>query len=106
MRPTITIAVGNATRSFTRAELLLRPDATTINVARDVAYRAPMTYRTVQVASLLAGMMLPPDSAIEAVALNGFVAQLPPDLVLNTDESRAVAWLAIEPADQPWPPIP
>jgi hypothetical protein len=51
-------------------------------------------------------MTLPADSVIEAVALDGFIAQLPLDLVLNTDESRAVAWLAIEPADHPWPPIP
>ena len=41
-----------------------------------------------------------------AVALDRLVAQLPPDLVLNTDESNAVAWLAIEPADHPLPPIP
>ena len=70
------------------------------------AYRVPMTYRAVPVASLLAGITLPPDGAIEAVALNGFVAQLPPDLVRNTDASKAVAWLAIEPADHPWPPFP
>jgi mono/diheme cytochrome c family protein len=104
--PTITITVGNNTRSFTRGELLARPDATTIEVARDVTYRMPVSYRAVRVASLLAGMTLPPDSVIEAVALDGFVAQLPPDLVLNTDNSKAVAWLAIESSDHPWPPIP
>jgi len=104
--PTITVTVGNDTRSFTRGELLVRRDATTIEVARDVTYRMPMTYRAVPVASLLAGMTLPPDNVIEAVALDGFIAQLPLDLVLNTDESEAVAWLAIEPPDHPWPPIP
>ena len=104
--PTISITVADATRSFTRAELLARPDATTIEVVRDITYRVPMTYRAVPVASLLAGMTLPPDSAIEAVTLDGFIAQLPPDLVLNTDKGKAVAWLAIEPADHPWPPIP
>jgi mono/diheme cytochrome c family protein len=104
--PTITVTVGNDTRSFTRGELLARSETTTIQVARDVTYRAPMTYRAVPVASLLAGMALPHDSVVEAVALNGFIAQLPPDLLLNTDERRAVAWLAIEPPDRPWPPIP
>jgi hypothetical protein len=39
-----------------------------------------MTYRSVPVASLLAGMTIPHDSVLQAVALNGFVAQLPPDL--------------------------
>jgi mono/diheme cytochrome c family protein len=84
----------------------VRPEATTIEVVRDVTYHVPMTYRAVPVASLVAGMTLPPDSVIEAVTLDGFIAQLPPDLVLNADESKAVAWLAIEPADHPWPQIP
>ena len=43
---------------------------------------------------------------IEAVALDGFAAQLPLDLITNTDPAKAVAWLAVEPADQPWPPLP
>jgi mono/diheme cytochrome c family protein len=103
--PTLSITVGKETRSFTRAELLARADAATIQLTRDVAYRGPMTYRAVPVAALLAGMTLPHDSVIEAVALNGFVAQLPPDLLLNTDEGTAVAWLAIEVAEHPWPPI-
>jgi mono/diheme cytochrome c family protein len=104
--PTITVTIGKDTRSFTRAELLARADAATIQVARDVAYRGPMTYRAVPVAALLAGMTLPRDSVIQAVALNGFVAQLPPDILLNTDERTAIAWLAIEVAEHPWPPIP
>jgi mono/diheme cytochrome c family protein len=104
--PTITVAVANDTRSFTRDELLVRPDAIIIEVVHDVTYRAPMTFRAVPVASLLAGMKPPSDSVIEVVTLDGFITQLPTHLVLNTDESKAVAWLAIEPADHPWPPIP
>jgi mono/diheme cytochrome c family protein len=104
--PTITVTMADDTRSFTRGELLVRPDATTIEVARDVTYRVPMTYRAVPVASLLAGMTVPPDSVIEAVTLDGFIAQLPPDLILNTDAGEAVAWLAIEPTEHPWPKIP
>jgi hypothetical protein len=42
---------------------------------------------------------------IETVALDGFITQLPSDLLLKTDENKAVAWLAFEPAEQPWPPI-
>jgi mono/diheme cytochrome c family protein len=104
--PTITATVANDTRSFTRDELLVRPDAIIIEVVHDVTYRMPMTFRAVPVASLLAGMKPPSDSVIEVVTLDGFITQLPTDLVLNTDESKAVAWLAIEPADHPWPPIP
>ncbi len=100
--PTITVTVGGETRTFTRDQLLARPDATTIQVPFDITYRVPMAYRAVPVASLLDGMTLPPESVIEAIALDGFIAQLPLDLVLNKDESKAVAWLAIEPADHPW----
>jgi hypothetical protein len=104
--PTITVTVGGETRTFTRDQLLARPDATTIQVPFDITYRVPMAYRAVPVASLLDGMTLPPESVIEAIALDGFIAQLPLDLVLNKDESKAVAWLAIEPADHPWPHVP
>jgi hypothetical protein len=48
-QPTITVTAGNDTRSFTRAKLLARPDAATIEMARDVTYRVPMTYRAVPV---------------------------------------------------------
>ena len=46
------------------------------------------------------------DSVIETVALDGFAAQLPLDLITNTDPAKAVAWLAVEPADAPWLPLP
>jgi hypothetical protein len=104
--PAITVTVGGETRTFTRDQLLARPDAANTQVPFDITYRVPMTYRAVPVASLLEGMTLPPDSVIEAIALDGFIAQLPLDLVLNTDERKAVAWLAIEPADHPWPHVP
>lgn len=104
--PSLTVSVGGETRSFTRQELLARSDAATIQVPMDISYRTPMTYRAVPVASLLSGMNIPRDSVIEAVALDGFVAQLPLDLVLNTEESKAVAWLAIEEPDRPWPKLP
>ncbi|MGH6749185.1 MAG: hypothetical protein ACRECI_07695 [Methyloceanibacter sp.] len=97
----LTVTVGGETRNFTREALLARSDAATIQVPYDITYRAPMTYRAVPVAALLAGMNVPPDSVIEAVALDGFTAQLPLDLVLNADENKAVAWLAIEQPDHP-----
>jgi len=60
--PTITVTDGDQTRTFTRGELLSRPDATTIQVARDITYRVPMTYRAVPVAALFERMTVPPDS--------------------------------------------
>jgi mono/diheme cytochrome c family protein len=103
--PVLEVAVGGETRSFTREELLARPDAATIEVAKDITYGGPMSYRAVPVAALLSGLTFPPGSVIEAVATDGFAAQIPLDLLRNTDAGKASAWVAIEPADHPWPKI-
>ena len=100
------IAIGGVTRHFSRDALLTRPDITSIEIADDVAYGKAMRFRAIPLAALLAGFSAPADSVIETVALDGFAAQLPLDLVTNTDPANAVAWLAIEPADAPWPPLP
>jgi mono/diheme cytochrome c family protein len=104
--PTLQIGVGGETRSFTRDAMLAMPEAATVEVPRDVAYGGQMPYRAVPVATLLSGLKFPPDSVVEAVATDGFVAQIPLNLMLNTDPAKSRAWLAIEPADKPWPDIP
>jgi mono/diheme cytochrome c family protein len=102
----LAIVIGTDTRQFAGAELLARPDVANVQIANDVSYNKAMSYRAVPVAALLAGITLPPDSVMSAVALDGFVAQLPLDLITNTDPAKPIAWLAIEPADNPWPPLP
>jgi mono/diheme cytochrome c family protein len=104
--PVLEITIGGETRQFDRDELLKRPDVASVDVANDVSYHKAMGYRAVPLAALLASFTPPKDSVIEAVALDGFAAQLPLDLVINTDPTKPVAWLAIEPADNPWPPLP
>ena len=104
--PAVEVEVGAEKRSFTRDELLARPDATTIEVPKEVTSGGPMTYRAVPAAALLSGLIFPPGSVIEAVAIDGFAAQIPLDLMLNTDASKSMAWVAIEPADRPWPKVP
>jgi len=103
--PVLDVAIGGETRHFARDALLARPDVTTVEIANDVAYGKTMRFRAIPLAALLAGLNAP-DSVIETVALDGFAAQLPLDLVTNTDPAKAVAWLAIEPGDAPWPPLP
>ena len=56
--PMLKVAVGGETRSFTREAMLAMPEAATVEVAKDMTYGVPMTYRAV--ASLLAGLTLPP----------------------------------------------
>ena len=94
--PVLDIVVGGQTRQFGRDELLRRPDVAHVAVANDVAYGKAMNYLAVPLAALLAGLNLPAHTVIESIALDGFAAQLPPDILTNTDPAKAVAWLAIE----------
>lgn len=104
--PVLNVVIGGQTRQFGRDELLRRPDVTRVTVSNDIGYGKSMSYRAVPVSALLAGLNPPADGVIESVALDGFAAQLPIDILTNTDPAKAVAWLAIEPAHMPWPPLP
>ena len=104
--PALDIVVDGESRTFSREALLARPDARDIEIPADIAYGRPMRFRAVPLAALLAGRPMPTGSVIETVALDGFAAHLPLDLVTNTDPAKAIAWLAIEPADAPWPKLP
>src|SRR5712672_1959478 len=99
--PVLDVVIGGQTRQFGRDELLHRPDVSQVTVTNDVAYGKVMSYRAVPLAALLVGLNFPGDTVIESVALDGFVAQLPFDILTNTDPAKAVAWLAIEPDDTP-----
>jgi mono/diheme cytochrome c family protein len=100
------VAIGGESRQLARDALLARPDVTSVEIANDVAYGKAMRFRAIPLAALLAAFRAPADSVIETIALDGFAAQLPLDLVTNTNPAKPIAWLAIEPADAPWPPLP
>ncbi|QCG87111.1 cytochrome c [Azospirillum sp. TSH100] len=104
--PVLTIAVAGAERVFDRDTLLARPDVVTVDIPADVSYGRPMSYRAVPLASLLGTGAFPPGAVLEGVASDGFTAQLPPELCLRTGPDGAVAFLAVEPADRPWPNLP
>jgi mono/diheme cytochrome c family protein len=104
--PVLDIVISGESRHFGRDELLRRPDVAQISVANDIAYGKAMSYRAVPVAALLTGLNPPANAVIESVALDGFAAQLPLNLLTNTDPARAVAWLAVEPDAPRWPMLP
>jgi mono/diheme cytochrome c family protein len=104
--PVLDVIIGGESRHFGRDELLHRPDVARVAVANDVAYGKAMTYLAVPVAALLARLNPPANGVIESVALDGFAAQLPVDLLTNTDPAKAMAWLAVEPDHSPWPGLP
>lgn len=88
---------------YSTTQLLARPDVQSVPIADDVAYKRATTYRAVPLAALLAGVA--PDQPVQVRATDGFVAELNSTPLLNTDPAKARAWLAIEPPDQPWPPL-
>ncbi|KRR17114.1 hypothetical protein CQ13_12735 [Bradyrhizobium retamae] len=102
--PTLTVSADGAVRIFDRDALLARTDVVEITTSRDVAYGSPRTYRAVALAKLLEGVAIPPDAVVEAASQDGFLTQLPRDLIYANH--GAIAYLAIEIADAPWPPIP
>ena len=104
--PVLDVIIAGQTHHFGRDELLRRPDVAHVSIASDIAYGKAMDYIAVPLAALLAPFNPPADSVIELVAVDGFAAQLPLELVTNTDPAKAVAWLAIEPDDPHWPMLP
>jgi mono/diheme cytochrome c family protein len=100
--PALTVTAGGRTASYAPAALLALPTATTVNIRDDVAYKREMTYRAVPVAALLAGVA--PNETIRFVASDGFVATLPASALLARGDG-AVAYLAVEATDAPWPPL-
>jgi mono/diheme cytochrome c family protein len=104
--PVLEVAINGEVRHFARDALLARPEVTSVEIAHDVSYGKTMRYRAIPLAMLLPGLSASIDSMLETVAIDGFAAQLPLDLVTNTDLAKAVAWLAIEPDNARWPPLP
>jgi mono/diheme cytochrome c family protein len=104
--PGLTLSVGGAPRTLTAAELLARPDATTLEVPADVAYGQPMTYRAVPLLALLGKDLDPTIDTLEARATDGFVSQIPLALVQKGAKGGSVAWIAVEDPAAPWPKLP
>ena len=100
--PSLTVATGGHTAIYTSAGLLALPAATTVTIPADVAYKRSMTFRALPLAPLLEGAAT--DDSIRFVAADGFAATLPAAALLARD-GGAVAYLAVEPADAPWPPL-
>lgn len=97
----LTLELPSGKHVLSSAELLASPQAKNIEIKDDVSYHRTMRYRAVPVASLLEG--IDAQAHIQAVALDGFVAELPAAPLLQIEGSRA--WLAVEDSAKPWPPL-
>ncbi|AGG89758.1 MULTISPECIES: c-type cytochrome [Rhodanobacter] len=96
------VDLGHGVVTYRSETLLRRPDARTISVPGDVAFRRAMHYRAVPLVALLDG--IGPGDHLQFVAGDGFAAEIPAALLLNAQGSEA--WLAIEDPAQPWPTLP
>jgi mono/diheme cytochrome c family protein len=93
------VDLGHGARVFSSAELLKR--AVPVTVPDDVAFHRAMHYRAVPLLSLLPG--LKPGQHLQFVADDGFVAEIPADVILNKEGSTP--WIAVEDPAQPWPAL-
>ena len=100
--PELTIVLGGGMATYAPASLLAMPAATHVTIPADVAYKREMSFRAVPLSTLLAGVG--PDETIRFVAHDGYVANLPAAPLLARGDG-AVAYLAIEAPDAPWPPL-
>jgi mono/diheme cytochrome c family protein len=99
---TLTVDIGGK-RSFSTGQLLARADAATIDVTNDVSFHRTMKYRAVPLRTLLGVTRLPAGTDVQITGTDGFVTHIPARLLFDDAKGRARAWLAIEPADAPWP---
>jgi mono/diheme cytochrome c family protein len=65
-----------------------------------------MTYRVIPLLALLQGTREGQFDTLEARATDGFVAQIPLELVTKGARGGAVAYLAVEDPAHPWPTLP
>ena len=95
------LELPEGSRSWSTEQLLSHRQAQQIEIAADVAYKRAMRYRAVPLAALLQDVQ--PGDHLQAVALDGFAAELPAAPLLSTQGARA--WLAVEDPAQPWPAL-
>ncbi|MFG0532680.1 c-type cytochrome [Pseudomonas sp. yb_2] len=95
------LELGATPRQWSSAELLGHPEARDISIEQDVSYKRPMHYRAVPLATLLEGVSA--RDHLQAVALDGFAAEMPAAALLQPGPARA--WLAVEDPGKPWPPL-
>jgi mono/diheme cytochrome c family protein len=102
--PSLILRWTAGSRSYTRSELLRRPDITRIQVAHDPAYDdKPRTYKAVPFHALWKDIPLPGDALLQFDCLDGFSAPIAKDRVLNASGYASIAYLAVESANEPWP---
>jgi mono/diheme cytochrome c family protein len=102
VEPSLTVVAGGRTAIYTTGGLLALPTATTLAVPADPLYGSSKALRGVPFSALLSGAAA--DNTVRFLAGDRELATLPAGPLL-AQGTGAVAYVAIEPADAPWPPL-
>jgi mono/diheme cytochrome c family protein len=99
-----TLKVG--TKSYTTSELLKRPEVETITVKHDPAYGGrEMHYQAIAAAVLFAETNFHDDEVVQFRCLDGFVASISKERIMQKGLGQSVAYLAIENPKSKWPDL-
>jgi mono/diheme cytochrome c family protein len=100
---TLLIELDGQRRHFSAVELLANPAIHALEIPHDPAYGRSMRYQAIPLLELMRGLPNGAIDTIEARATDGFVSQLPWNLVEHAASGGAVSWIAIEDPAHPWP---
>ncbi len=105
--PSLTLADRVKSSTLSRDALLARPDAVEVTIARDPVYGGrAMSYRAIPAAALLQELAVGADDFVQARATDDFSVSIPARLLTAAAGSDVEAFVAIETAAAPWPPLP
>ena len=108
------IKAGRHKVVWSRRELLRSPNLERVEVSSDPTYGvAVRKFRAIRAAILFQkalgekrlAQMMKDGSTLEFSCLDGFSASLPIRLLLNSDNTKAIAYIAIEPRGEKWPAL-
>ncbi|PWU22385.1 MAG: cytochrome C [Bdellovibrio sp.] len=104
--PTLQIRAGDEVLTFSRRDLLNRPDAVTIEIPQNPLYPGrTTTVRAVPVAALFRDVAIPPKATITFHCVDSFAAPISKQRLLNISSAGAVAYITIEQENEKWPPM-
>lgn len=102
--PEFSITVGEQSKKWKSSELLKHPALREITVPNESAYEGQTkSYQAVPLALLFEGFQIPDGQTLEYQTTDGFISSFKPERLLQTSEDGAVAYLAVEDPNYPWP---
>lgn len=100
----LTVKTNMETKIFSVENLLSHKALEKFNVEYDPAYgHTSIQYKAVPIHVIFSGLEINPESIIQFKAVDGFSAPLPTKKLLNKDEKKSIAYVAIEDPRNPWP---